>query len=441
MHRYVLEKYKTPASRYDCPSCGERKNFSRYLDTETGEHLHPSAGRCNREINCGYHYTPKQYFQDNRHLLDTKEPRQYRVKQVQTPQPKPISYFPFETFEKSLRHHRENNFVKFLCALFGMEITKGLIEKYFIGTSKRWNRATVFWQIDISGKLRTGKIMLYNPITGKRVKEPFNHITWVHKILGLENYRQCFFGEHLLNLPENKGKPVAIFESEKTAVIASVYFPDFVCLAAGGADGLNIEKCNVLKKRNVILYPDVSKPRPGRPTMFDRWNKKAKELSRLFPGTRFNVSDLTERKATESERQQGLDLADYLIRFDYKAFQKAEQTEPLKQNFEQPQQKETKKEQEIKPCKEKNYFISINQEEKLKPETWDQDIAELERFFKTAALPTVPVKLTPDSTITNVSLFIHSHLATVKANNGKRTFLPYLEKLRDLKQYLIVNTN
>jgi hypothetical protein len=30
-----------------------------------GEHIHPSVGRCNRESNCGYHYTPKQYFQVN----------------------------------------------------------------------------------------------------------------------------------------------------------------------------------------------------------------------------------------------------------------------------------------------------------------------------------------------------------------------------------------
>lgn len=52
-------------TRYDCPGCGKHKIFSRYLDTQTGEHLRPSVGRCNRESNCGYHYTPKQYFEDN----------------------------------------------------------------------------------------------------------------------------------------------------------------------------------------------------------------------------------------------------------------------------------------------------------------------------------------------------------------------------------------
>jgi hypothetical protein len=48
--------------------------------------------------------------------------------------------------------------------------------------------------------------MLYNANTGKRIKEPFNHATWVHSVLKLPefNLQQCFFGEHLLqgnNLP------------------------------------------------------------------------------------------------------------------------------------------------------------------------------------------------------------------------------------------------
>jgi len=56
--------------------------------------------------------------------------------------------------------------------------------------------------------------MLYSPTTGKRVKEPFNHITWVHKALKQPdfNLKQCLFGEHLL---QDKTKPVAIVESEK----------------------------------------------------------------------------------------------------------------------------------------------------------------------------------------------------------------------------------
>jgi len=114
------------------------------------------------------------------------------------------------------------------------------------------------------------------------------------------------FGEHLLI---DKTKPCAIFESEKTAVIASVYLPQFICLAVGSLTNLNAEKCSVLKGRTVVLFPDLNG--------FEKWSIKAKELSHLAA---FTVSDLLERKAIEAERKQGFDLADYLIKFDYKAF-------------------------------------------------------------------------------------------------------------------------
>ena len=158
--------------------------------------------------------------------------------------------------------------------------------------------------------------MLYNPTTGKRVKKPFNHINWVHSALKLPEFelRQCLFGEHLLN---DKTKPVAIVESEKTAVIASVYFPKFIWLASGGKDGLNAEKCSVLKGRSVTLFPDLNG--------FEKWSAKARELKHI---AKFSISDLLERKATEAERKQGLDLADYLIRFDFRTFNQPETTEP-----------------------------------------------------------------------------------------------------------------
>jgi hypothetical protein len=418
-HKYILEPYKGMNTRYRCPSCQQRdKTFSRYIDTETGEHIHPTVGRCNRENNCGYHYTPKQYFQDNNISFDTPQRKAYKPRPV-TPQPKPVSFIPVEVFKASLNltAFETNHFVKFLINLFGVEVASQLVSRYFIATSKHWNGATVFWQIDTQGKVRTGKIMLYSPTTGKRVKEPFNHIYWVHKALKQPEFelRQCLFGEHLLI---DKTKPVAIVESEKTAVIASVYLPQFIWLAAGSKDGLNAEKCSVLKGRTVTLFPDLNG--------FEKWSNKAKELSHLAI---FTVSDLLERKATEAEREQGFDLADYLIKYDYKAFAptEPEATEPPPaiqplievKPFEQP---------------EPVYFFT-------KPGSWSNDISELENYFAGITLPTQPVRLNSCSTIADCSLFIESHFATVKANNGKQTFLPYLNRLRELKQVLTTNLN
>ena len=208
-----------------------------------------------------------------------------------------------------MKGYETNNFIQYLIKLFGVEITTEIVNSYLIATSKYWNGATVFWQIDTQGKVRTGKIMLYSPVTGKRIKEPFNYITWVHKALKQPEFelKQCLFGEHLIN--QFLFKPVAIVESEKTAIIASVYLPQFVWVAVGSLSNLNAEKCSVLRGRTVVLYPDLNG--------FEKWNEKAKALSDLAS---FKVSDLLERKATEAERKQGLDVADYLIRFELEQF-------------------------------------------------------------------------------------------------------------------------
>jgi hypothetical protein len=420
-HRYILELYKGMKTRYRCPApnCGKGKTFSLYIDTATGEHIHPRVGRCNRESNCGHHYTPKQYFQDNNISFDTPQPKAYKPLPV-TQQPKPVSFIPVEVFKASLKAHEANHFVQFLIKLFGAVVASQLISRYFIATSKHWNGATVFWQIDTQGKVRTGKIIVYDPTTGKRVKNLELPVYWVHKALKQPEFelRQCLFGEHLLI---DKTKPVAIVESEKTAVIASVYLPQFIWVAVGSLTNLNAEKCSILKGRTVTLFPDLNG--------FVKWKVKAQELSNI---TIFAVSDLLERKATEAEKKQGLDLADYLIKFNYKDFALPEpeaiepppavQTLVVVQAIEQPE-----------PV---DYFIKPEQP---KPESWEQDITELENYFAGIPLPTQPVKLNKSSTITNCSLFIESHFATVKANNGKRTFLPYLNRLQELKQVLPQN--
>ena len=74
------------------------------------------------------------------------------------------------------------------------------------------------------------------------------------------------------------------------------------------------------------------------------------------------------------------------------------------------------------------------------PGTIDNDIAELENYFAGIELPTQPIRLNQCSVITDCSQFIKSHLATVKANNGKRTFLPYLKRLQELKEVLTKNS-
>lgn len=64
---------------------------------------------------------------------------------------------------------------------------------------------------------------------------------------------------------------------------------------------------------------------------------------------------------------------------------------------------------------------------------WDKQIKELEIYFDTKEITDQPIKLNKATVITDVKVFIKSHLGTVKKNNGNRTFLPYLERLIQLK--------
>ena len=429
-HRYILEPYKGIKNRYSCPACQQNKTFSLYIDIETGKHINSSVGRCNRENNCGYHYTPKQYFQDNNTSFNKPQPIAYRQKPV-IPQPKPVSYIPVEIFKASLNPSafETNHFIKFLIDLFGVEVASEMVSRYFVATSKYWNGATVFWQIDTQGKVRTGKIMQYNPTTGKRVKNLMPPVYWVHKALKQPEFelKQCLFGEHLLI---DKTKPVAIVESEKTAIIANVYLPQFTWLAVGSLTNLNAEKCSILKGRTITLFPDLNG--------FDKWSIKAKELSHL---ARFTVSDLLERKATEAEKKQGLDLADFLIKLNYKDF---ELTEPV-YYLSKPKQPEQEQRFSNSHNTHENFTNNVTQCNTIKKETrhnatgWN--ISELEKYYNTINLNRKPFTFKAGHEIINLKSFVNSHFEVIKANTGNETFKPFLMRLQQVKKYIELNQN
>ena len=64
-HRFILQPYKSLSDRYTCPSCGEKKKLSRYIDTATNDQLAEHCGRCERSDGCGYHFTPAEFFKEN----------------------------------------------------------------------------------------------------------------------------------------------------------------------------------------------------------------------------------------------------------------------------------------------------------------------------------------------------------------------------------------
>ncbi len=304
---YVLEPYKGLKSRHTCPSCGKSKRFSRYISTETGEYLAPHVGRCDREENCGYHLRPSEYIRENpRTTIHIKSTRIAQPPKPAPPDPVQFS-LSWDVLNKTLTTVHRNNFLAFLESKVGRAKTLDSAKRFHLGTSRHWPGATIFWQIDEKNVIRTGKVMLYDPGTGKRVKEPFNHITWVHKLAGsssaLEAYSpkvvQCLFGLHQLR--EKKVKEIVIVESEKTAIIASIYLPQFTWLACGGLNMLSEKMLNPVREFPIILYPDIG--------AYHKWEAKALSLQKI--GFTIRVSFMLEKLS--SIGSAGLDLADFLL--------------------------------------------------------------------------------------------------------------------------------
>lgn len=311
-HRFTLEKYdRNKKNRYTCPSCGHKREFTRYIDT-IGSFIFPQyVGKCNRVNNCAYHYTPSDFFRDNPEALEelfaTNENLNTTTiipKHLPIP-PKEISYIDKKIMHTSCAEHwyNQNNLYLFLASKMGIKETIKIFREYNIGTSKKWNgAATVFWYVSIDGKIRTGKIMLYHN-NGHRVKEGYSKITWAHTEMNLNNFHLelCFFGEHLLNL--YPAKPVGIVESEKSAMICTAYMKDFIWIATGGKNGCLNSRYHILHGRRICLFPDSKG--------YDAWYRcyiklKAENYS-------VTISSLMEYETTEEQWNAGIDIADILL--------------------------------------------------------------------------------------------------------------------------------
>ena len=221
-------------------------------------------------------------------------------------------------------------------------------ERYHLGKSR--DGGVIFWQIDEEGRTRDGKIMYYREDCHR---DKSRHPSWCSARMkahygydGDLPVDRCLFGLHLLGhtdltdhtdnfspaemkeikemtpseyvkrsqisaisvISAGQSKSVAIVEAEKTAVIMSEVYPQYVWMAAGGLSALSAEKLRPLSDRHMILFPDTD---PGGKA-FAHWQHIAREASRhtLFP---VYVSPLLERHATPKQKEAKIDLVDFLL--------------------------------------------------------------------------------------------------------------------------------
>lgn len=278
-------KYKLQAGskHTTCPACNFKKVFKPYVLADSNQIVDESKyGRCERINSCGYICYPER-----ENDFDWQPPER-------TPEPpKRPDFILKEVVERTFSNFRDNIFFRFLVKTFDVDTAFELQEKYNIGTAK--GGGTIFWQQDREGNFRTGKVFYYQ-MNGKRNKE---RASWYIHNQVKEGFSlvQVFFGENLTF--KNPGKPVALCESEKTAILMSVFEPKYTWVATGGANMINISRLARLNRLDFVS-PDQGQ--------FDLW----KLQTALHRGREMDIR--VERAFKNGEVDPGADILDLILK-------------------------------------------------------------------------------------------------------------------------------
>lgn len=300
--RYIFAPYKR-GSKITCPSCGGYKRFRKYVDTETNIYLDERYGVCDSP---GCHsYSPYEFPPDGT----------YKSEKVEIPvDDGTFSVLNRNVVAKSMK--RTNNFSLFLKEHFNEDEVDEVCKKYCIGGSTAYGgNSTIFWQISQEREVHSGKIISYNPLSGKRIKpteKKPSTMGWVHGFLRNKDkfkLQQRFFGEHLLNNFKST-KRIAIVESEKTAVIMSIVYENTLWLAAGSLYGLSDVKLNTLKGRKVTFFSDKGGDTEPKKNAHFLWKKRIEEYMKENGEEDWKVSEYLEK---QENVKVGDDLADLVL--------------------------------------------------------------------------------------------------------------------------------
>lgn len=325
---YTLVPYSGRKSREVCQGCERPRCYTRFVNVSTGELLHERYGRCDHEVSCGYFLSPYHIEADGtsyaermsgkKRLNDSLVPGP-SISHYVRPAPAKVVYIPQSIYQQSMRHYEQNAFARLLRRYFGCDSEQELLRKFHVGTSRYWPSACVFWLIDERGRICNGQVVQFDD-NGHTVKTSSGRRTrWMHLAMTrrLQNAGKAL-PEWLVECNSQSGScshlyglfqlatapnsyPIALVESPKAAIIASLYYPCFIWMATMGLGNLTAERLEPLRGHPIVLWPDVGG--------YDKWQAKATALNKL--GFTIEVSDFLEKRAAN---ENGLDLADVLLR-------------------------------------------------------------------------------------------------------------------------------
>ena len=209
------------------------------------------------------------------------------------------------------------------CGILTAEQAAHAVSQYRLGALR--DGSTLFWYIDERYRAHNAKAIAYGTDC-HRLKTPGRPAAlWIGTLMrqGRPPYcdaqgrpllpplwqsQPCLFGQHLLaHYPE---RPVAIVESEKTALICSELMAErgFIWLACGGQQSLRPELFEPLMGRTVMLWPDTDVDGHT----YRHWLQIAHEAQR-FTQRVIRVCDTLEQLCSPSQKQRKVDIADLLI--------------------------------------------------------------------------------------------------------------------------------
>ncbi|PAC26309.1 hypothetical protein BWI92_26185 [Flectobacillus sp. BAB-3569] len=121
------------------------------------------VGRCNREVNCAYHLTPKFFLEkigsNYAPIVIGRHSKEVTLL---------LTYIQKSYLDRTMNRDEHNNLIRYLRQLFKEDLTLYLVNLFKLGTSTYWKGSTIFWQIDKRVNIHAGKIMLYDSDTGRR---------------------------------------------------------------------------------------------------------------------------------------------------------------------------------------------------------------------------------------------------------------------------------
>lgn len=181
-------------------------------------------------------------------------------------------------------------------------------QRYRLGKTR--SGLPIFWMIDDMLDPQDAHIMPDSWVsTLLKAREP---------ILRHWRARHCLFGLHLLTntdllMSDERGKtddvhPIAIVESEASAVVLSELFPESLWMAYVSITHLDIELFVPLKGRNVTLYPRTD-PSLSTYLFFEDLAASIREHYDIH----ITVSSILEDHATDTQKERCIDLLDFLL--------------------------------------------------------------------------------------------------------------------------------